>query len=200
MGKPIRDARRVDIPLAAECIAYYGEAVTRCMTTSPPPPKSSSDDPTRAARSCRGSRPLELPAADGFAGSSVRRSLQATRDPEARRTIAAHRAPSCRAGCGGRASRAGVLQVVPGFGETAGQALGRHMDVDMVAFTGSTEVGKFFLRYSGESNMKHFSLECGGKSPNIVFSDATTWTQPRLPLAWPVSSTTRAKYVMRHRA
>ena len=48
----------------------------------------------------------------------------------------------------------GVFNVVPGFGETAGQALGRHMDVDCVAFTGSTEVGKFFLHYSGESNMK----------------------------------------------
>lgn len=66
----------------------------------------------------------------------------------------------------------GVVQVVPGFGETAGQALGRHMDVDMVAFTGSTEVGKYFLKYSGESNMKHVSLECGGKSPNIIFADA----------------------------
>lgn len=66
----------------------------------------------------------------------------------------------------------GVFQVLPGFGETAGQALGRHMDVDMIAFTGSTEVGKYFLRYSGESNMKHVSLECGGKTPNIIFADA----------------------------
>src|SRR5690606_21843126 len=66
----------------------------------------------------------------------------------------------------------GVLNVLPGFGETAGQALGRHMDVDMVAFTGSTEVGKYFLKYAAESNMKHASLECGGKSPNIVFADA----------------------------
>jgi len=66
----------------------------------------------------------------------------------------------------------GVFQVIPGFGETAGQALGRHKDVDMIAFTGSTEVGKYFLKYSGESNMKHVSLECGGKSPNIIFADA----------------------------
>src|SRR2546425_11739226 len=62
----------------------------------------------------------------------------------------------------------GVLQVVPGLGETAGQAIGRHPDVDMVAFTGSTEVGKLFLRYSGEANMKRLALECGGKSPPIV--------------------------------
>ena len=66
---------------------------------------------------------------------------------------------------------AGVLNVVPGLGETAGQAIGRHMDVDKLAFTGSTEVGKLFLRYSGESNMKSLSLECGGKSPHIVLGD-----------------------------
>src|SRR5205085_12668956 len=66
---------------------------------------------------------------------------------------------------------AGVFNVVPGFGESAGQALGRHMDVDALAFTGSTEVGKFFLKYSAESNMKTVSLECGGKTPNSVFAD-----------------------------
>src|SRR2546426_969383 len=66
----------------------------------------------------------------------------------------------------------GVLNVVPGFGETAGQAVGRHNDVDVVSFTGSGEVGKLFLRYSGESNMKAVWLECGGKSPNIVLADA----------------------------
>jgi len=65
----------------------------------------------------------------------------------------------------------GIFNVVPGFGETAGQALGRHMDVDVVSFTGSTEVGKLFLKYAGESNMKSVSLECGGKTPNIVFAD-----------------------------
>jgi len=65
----------------------------------------------------------------------------------------------------------GVLNVVPGFGETAGAALGLHTDVDALAFTGSTEVGKLFLKYSGESNLKLVSVECGGKSPNIVFAD-----------------------------
>jgi 4-guanidinobutyraldehyde dehydrogenase/NAD-dependent aldehyde dehydrogenase len=67
---------------------------------------------------------------------------------------------------------AGVLNIVPGFGETAGQAVGRHMDVDVVGFTGSGEVGKLFLRYAGESNMKQVWLECGGKSPNVVLADA----------------------------
>jgi Aldehyde dehydrogenase family len=61
---------------------------------------------------------------------------------------------------------------VPGFGETSGRALGRHLDVDVISFTGSGEVGKLFLRYSGESNMKAVWLECGGKSPNVVLADA----------------------------
>lgn len=65
----------------------------------------------------------------------------------------------------------GVLNVVPGFGEAAGQALGRHMDVDCVAFTGSTAVGKLFLGYAGASNLKQVWLECGGKSPVLVFPD-----------------------------
>lgn len=66
----------------------------------------------------------------------------------------------------------GVLNVVPGYGEEAGQALGRHEDVDCLVFTGSTAVGKMFQRYAGESNMKQVWLETGGKSPNLIFSDA----------------------------
>ena len=65
----------------------------------------------------------------------------------------------------------GVVNVVTGRGETAGQALGRHGDVDALAFTGSTAVGKRFLVYAGESNMKKVTLECGGKSPQLVLTD-----------------------------
>ncbi len=66
----------------------------------------------------------------------------------------------------------GVLNVVTGYGEEVGEALGRHPDVDAIAFTGSTPVGKLFQRYAGESNMKQVWLETGGKSPNLVFADA----------------------------
>ncbi len=66
----------------------------------------------------------------------------------------------------------GVLNVVPGFGRDAGQALGRHPDVDCLVFTGSTAVGKMFMRYAGESNMKQVWPETGGKSPNLIFPDA----------------------------
>src|SRR5699024_2779578 len=66
---------------------------------------------------------------------------------------------------------AGVLNVVPGFGEEAGEPLGRHMDVDCVTFTGSTEIGRQFLRYAADSNLKMVWPECGGKSPNLIFAD-----------------------------
>ena len=66
----------------------------------------------------------------------------------------------------------GVVNVVPGFGETAGARLASHPDIDKVAFTGSTEVGKLIAKASADSNLKRVSLELGGKSPNIVFSDA----------------------------
>ena len=65
----------------------------------------------------------------------------------------------------------GVFNVVPAFGD-AGEALGRHNDVDAVSFTGSTEVGGYFMKYSGESNLKTVGLEMGGKSPFIVLGDA----------------------------
>jgi phenylacetaldehyde dehydrogenase len=66
----------------------------------------------------------------------------------------------------------GVVNVVPGFGETAGAALTAHPDVDKVAFTGSTAVGKLIVAASAASNLKKLTLELGGKSPNIVFDDA----------------------------
>ncbi len=67
---------------------------------------------------------------------------------------------------------AGVLNVVPGFGLDAGRPIGLHEDIDVVGFTGSTAVGKELLRNSADSNMKPVWLECGGKSPNIVFDDS----------------------------
>jgi gamma-glutamyl-gamma-aminobutyraldehyde dehydrogenase len=66
----------------------------------------------------------------------------------------------------------GVLNIVPGYGETVGQAMGRHPGIDCLSFTGSGEVGRLFLKYSAESNLKRVVLECGGKSPALVLADA----------------------------
>ena len=78
----------------------------------------------------------------------------------------------------------GVLNVVPGFGQTAGQALALHMDVDVLAFTGSTRTGKLMLTYAGQSNMKRVYLECGGKSPNIVLADVKDLDRAATAAAW----------------
>ncbi len=65
----------------------------------------------------------------------------------------------------------GVLNVVTGPGTETGAALGLHNDIDVITFTGSTSVGKAFMTYSAQSNLKQVWLECGGKSANIVFAD-----------------------------
>ena len=65
----------------------------------------------------------------------------------------------------------GVVNILPGFGPTAGAAIANHMDVDKVAFTGSTEVGHLIMEAAAKSNLKRVTLELGGKSPNIVFAD-----------------------------
>jgi aldehyde dehydrogenase (NAD+) len=65
----------------------------------------------------------------------------------------------------------GVVNMLPGFGPTAGAAIAGHMDVDKVAFTGSTEVGHLIMEAAAKSNLKRVTLELGGKSPNIVFAD-----------------------------
>ncbi|MEV5753721.1 aldehyde dehydrogenase [Actinoallomurus sp. NPDC052308] len=78
----------------------------------------------------------------------------------------------------------GVLNVVAGDGPTAGRALGLHPGVDVLAFTGSTAVGRHFLRYAADSNLKRVWLELGGKSPNIILPDAPDLEQAAATAAW----------------
>ncbi|KES04976.1 aldehyde dehydrogenase [Streptomyces toyocaensis] len=78
----------------------------------------------------------------------------------------------------------GVLNVVNGNGPVAGKALGLHPDVDVLAFTGSTAVGRHFLRYSADSNLKRVWLELGGKSPNIILPDAPDLERAAATAAW----------------
>jgi len=74
----------------------------------------------------------------------------------------------------------GVLNVVPGFGPTAGAAMASHLDIDKIAFTGSTEVGQQIMKAAASSNLKRVTLELGGKSPNILFADADVETAAKL--------------------
>ncbi len=171
MGKPIRDSRGVDVPLAAECIAYYGEAIDKVYDEVAP---TGPNDVVMLVREPLGVIGAVVPwnfpllMASWKVGPALATGNSVVLKPAEQSPLTALRLAELASEAG---VPDGVLQVVPGFGETAGQALGRHMDVDLVAFTGSTEVGKFFLRYSGESNMKRLALECGGKSPHIVMQD-----------------------------
>jgi acyl-CoA reductase-like NAD-dependent aldehyde dehydrogenase len=172
MGKPIRDSRKVDVPLAAQCVAYYGEAIDKVYDEVAPTDRSSVVMLVREPLGVIGAVvPWNFPLlmASWKIGPALATGNSVVLKPAEQSPLTALRLGELAAEAG---LPDGVLQIVPGFGETAGQAIGRHDDVDMVAFTGSTEVGKYFLRYSGESNMKRVSLECGGKSPHVVLPDA----------------------------
>jgi acyl-CoA reductase-like NAD-dependent aldehyde dehydrogenase len=170
MGKPIADAA-VEVRLAADCFRYFAEAVDKVYGEVGPTGPSAVTLVTREPVGVVGmvvpwNYPILVPAwklAPALATGNSAVLKPAEQSPVVALALAA------------LASEAGVpdgvVGVLPGFGETAGQAIGRHMDVDKVAFTGSSEVGKLFLRYSGESNMKGVQLECGGKSPNVIFAD-----------------------------
>jgi len=186
MGKPIRDAQRVDVPLAAECVAYYGEAIDKVYDEVAPTDPSSVVMLMREPLGVVGAVvPWNFPLlmASWKLGPALATGNSVILKPAEQSPLTALRLAELAAEAG---IPAGVVQVVPGFGETAGQALGRHADVDMITFTGSTEVGKYFLRYSGESNMKRIALECGGKSPHIVTAECGDLDAAAQAVAWGV--------------
>ena len=172
MGKPISSSAGGDIPGSIQAIQWYAEAADKQYDEVAPYRPDSVALITRepigvVAAVVPWNYPLMM--ASWKLGPALAAGNSVILKPAEQSPLTALRIAELAVEAG---IPEGVLNVVPGFGETAGQALGRHMDVDMIAFTGSTQVGKYFLRYSGESNMKHVSLETGGKSPNIVFADA----------------------------
>src|SRR5262245_14664553 len=171
MGKPIANARNADLRAVAECVRWYGEAIDKLYDEIAPSPKTVLALITREPLGVIGAVvPWNFPlmmAAWKFAPALAAGNSLVLK-PAEQSPLSALRVAELAVEAG---VPPGVFNVVPGFGESAGQALGRHMDVDAITFTGSTEVGKFFLKYAGESNMKSVSLECGGKTPNIVLDD-----------------------------
>jgi acyl-CoA reductase-like NAD-dependent aldehyde dehydrogenase len=173
VGKPIADSLNVDITAAATYIQWYAEAIDKRYGEIAPSPPDSLALVTREPMGVVGAvipwnYPLILTTwkvAPALAtGNSV------VLKPAEQSPLSALVFAELAADAG---LPDGVLNVVPGFGEVTGAALGRHPDVDKITFTGSTEVGKAFLRYAGESNMKSVSLECGGKSPQLIMADAS---------------------------
>jgi acyl-CoA reductase-like NAD-dependent aldehyde dehydrogenase len=171
VGKPITYAQAGDLSSTIKCLQWYAETADKVYDELAPARPDSISMITREPIGVVGAVvPWNFPLlmASWKLGPALATGNSVILKPAEQSPLTALRVAELAADAG---LPAGVLNVLPGFGETAGQALGRHMDVDMIAFTGSTEVGKFFLRYAGESNMKHVALETGGKSPNIVFGD-----------------------------
>ena len=172
IGKPIRYSHTVDVRQAEITYRWYGEAADKLYDEIAPTGKDALGLITREPVGVVGAvTPWNFPlminawklAPALMAGNSV------VLKPAEQSPLTALRIAelAIEAGIPG-----GVLNVVPGYGETAGKALGLHDDVDAIAFTGSTDVAKHFLRYAADSNMKRVSAETGGKTPNLVFSDA----------------------------
>lgn len=168
MGKPISDAIAIDSPAAARCLRWYGEAVDKLYGEVAPTGDDTLATVTREPLGVVGvvvpwNFPMIMAAwkiAPALAAGNSVVLKPAEQSPLSALRLAelAHQA----------GIPAGVFNVVPGFGPVAGKAIGLHRDVDGAFFTGSTEVGKLFLEYSGRSNMKRLGLECGGKSAHIV--------------------------------
>ncbi|MGR4001170.1 MAG: aldehyde dehydrogenase [Alphaproteobacteria bacterium] len=171
MGKPIRDTLNADVPGAAALYRWYGEAIDKVYDEIAPTPPGTLAMIRREPLGVVGAvvpwnYPLDM--ATWKCAPALAMGNSVVLKPAEQSPLSALRLAELATEAG---LPRGVLNVVPGFGETAGQAIGRHMDVNCLAFTGSTEIGKLFLRYSGESNMKSVWLECGGKSPNLIFGD-----------------------------
>lgn len=172
MGKPIADSLRVDVPASVLCLRWYAEAADKLYDEIAPTGPSARAFITREPIGVVGAVvPWNFPmmmamwklAPALMAGNSV------ILKPAEQSSLTALRLGQIFAEAG---LPPGVLNVVPGLGHRAGKAIGLHPDVDLVTFTGSTEVGKLFLQYAGQSNMKRISLECGGKSPHVVLADS----------------------------
>jgi len=171
-GKLVADTSAIDVPGSAAILQWYAEAVDKVYGEIAP---TGTGDLALVSREPVGvvgavvpwNYPLETAvwklAPALAAGNSV------VLKPAEESPLSALRLAELAAEAG---LPDGVLNVVLGSGPVAGQALGRHPDVDVLAFTGSTAVGKLFQTYAGESNMKQVWLECGGKSANLVFPDA----------------------------
>jgi len=172
MGKPVTDARQVDVAATIRCVSWTGEALDKVYgeiaATGPDELGLVTREPLGVVGAIVPWNFPMLMAAWKFApalatGNSI------VLKPSEKSPLSVLRLAELAMEAG---IPAGVFNVVPGFGKEAGEPLALHMDVDGLVFTGSTAVGKRLLQCAGLSNMKRAYMECGGKSPNLVFADA----------------------------
>lgn len=172
MGKPVLDCLAVDVPTAIDAIRWSGEAIDKIYDEVAATPRDQLGMVTREAVGVVGAIvPWNFPLmmASWKLGPALASGNSVILKPSERSPLSVLRVAQLAIDAG---LPPGVLNVLPGYGHTVGKAIGLHMDVDTVVFTGSTKIAKQLMIYAGESNMKRVWLEAGGKSPNIVFADA----------------------------
>jgi gamma-glutamyl-gamma-aminobutyraldehyde dehydrogenase len=171
MGKPIRWSLAVDVPAAARCIAWYGEAIDKIYDEIAPTGPQALALVTREPMGVIGAIvPWNYPMimAAWKLGPALATGNSVVLKPSEKSPLTALRMAEIALEAG---LPEGVFNVVPGTGAEAGEALALHMDVDAIGFTGSTRTGRRMLEYAGRSNLKRVYNELGGKSANIVFAD-----------------------------
>ncbi|MEM9433936.1 MAG: aldehyde dehydrogenase [Pseudomonadota bacterium] len=171
-GKPILDCETIDVPETIHCIKWHAEAIDKIYDQTAPSGDGAISMIVRepigvVAAVLPWNFPLMMLA--WKIGPSLAAGCSVIVKPAEQTSLTALRVAELAYEAG---LPRGVLQVLPGDGPSVGEPLGRHMDVDMVSFTGSTETGKRFLHYAADSNIKKVVLECGGKNPAVVFDDA----------------------------
>jgi gamma-glutamyl-gamma-aminobutyraldehyde dehydrogenase/4-guanidinobutyraldehyde dehydrogenase/NAD-dependent aldehyde dehydrogenase len=171
VGKPIRDSLSVDVPATVRCLRWYAEAIDKRYDEVAPTGSETLALITREPVGVVGAIvPWNFPML--MAAWKIAPVLAAGNSlvlkPSEKSPLSAIRLGQLALEAG---VPPGVFQVLPGYGHTAGAALASHMDVDCIAFTGSTATGKAVMCSAAQSNLKRVSLECGGKSPNIVMAD-----------------------------
>jgi acyl-CoA reductase-like NAD-dependent aldehyde dehydrogenase len=184
VGKPIRDTLNVDVPSSATTIQWYAEAIDKLYGEVGPTGPDALSLITREPMGVVGlvvpwNYPLIISA--WKLGAALATGNSVVLKPASQSPLSAIRLAELASAAG---VPDGVFNVVPGPGSRVGQALGRHPDVDKIGFTGSTETGKAFLRYAGESNLKSVSLECGGKSPQLVLADVESIEAAASAIGW----------------
>lgn len=171
-GKPIRDCETIELPETIHCIKWHAEATDKIYDQTAPTGDGALSVIVRepvgvVAAVLPWNFPLMMLA--WKIGPALAAGCSVIVKPAEQTSLTALRVAELAREAG---LPRGVLQVLPGDGPSVGEPLGRHMDVDMVSFTGSTETGRRFLHYAADSNLKKVVLECGGKNPALVFDDA----------------------------
>ncbi len=171
-GKPISDCEQIDLPDVVATLRWYAESLDKLFDkVSPTGPENLALIVREPIGVVAAVLPWNFPTSTlaWKIGPALAAGNSIVVKPPEQAPLSTIRMAQLAAEAG---LPDGVFNVVPGRGEVAGRALGLSHDVDAVTFTGSTEVGRHFLRYAADSNLKRVVLECGGKSPQIVMADA----------------------------